>query len=778
MKIMRTIAAISAAALLLGIFIGCGSDSVEDINLSENEHISEIVQFPELDDDMRSVDNIILVGDVLYFTSNVLKIIELGGDHESRTGIENVFSMDISETERISILSFTPLPNFEPPAPPPDTFIGWHLINAMQSDNDGNLWLFESGSFAAFDFPEDFDIEQADEEAVWEYFRVADRYNIVRKLDNTGTELLSLCVDMIIRERLPISSRLGVDTENNLYLGFEGTISVIDQSGRLLFELSVPGGYVDRLLRMPSGNIAFPEMTGEGIRLSEIDITNRTLGRTTQLPLGASMPFTGTDEFPIVYSDGINLIAYNPDTGETVSILNWVSSGVSPESVIALSLLENERIMLTTERWRGGYTEQDIEIAFLSWTNHEAPPDDRIPLTLSTLYLDRITREAVMAFNRASNTHHIQVIDYSEFNTGDDYTIGLTRLTLDLITGNVPDLLDVSSLPLQRYAAIGLLEDLYPFLDADPELGRGDLIESILKATEINGAIYRLFPAFGVNTIIGNPSVVGSYPGWDIDEFTAVLNANTHADIPLGQSYTRILFLSDMLYFNMSDYVDWESAVVHFDSDNFISLLQAVAMLPLDESVGGAHISRLEIIATGRQIMMPTYLGSFFNYQFNRALFGGDIVFKGYPAENRDGNTLSVQGGIAITTASENKDAAWEFIRFFLTADFARNYVDFSFPLNKVVFNELLDEAMMEPEAIHQAGFDDFMIDLVALTQQEADQILDLFDRVSDVGGWELDLFNIIIEGASDFFNGRVSAHDAARIIQNRASIFMAEQAR
>jgi len=53
-----------------------------------------------------------------------------------------------------------------------------------------------------------------------------------------------------------------------------------------------------------------------------------------------------------------------------------------------------------------------------------------------------------------------------------------------------------------------------------------------------------------------------------------------------------------------------------------------------------------------------------------------------------------------------------------------------------------------------------------------------MFDRISDTDGWEPGLRNIINEVASDFFAGRVSAHDAAGIIQNRASIFMSEQAR
>jgi hypothetical protein len=530
---------------------------------------------------------------------------------------------------------------------------------------------------------------------------------------------------------------------------------------------------------MPSGNIAFPEMTGAGIRLLEIDITNRTWGRMTQLPVGSSMPFKGSDELPILYSDGINLTGYSPETGETVSILSWVGSGISPESVIAISLLENERIVLATGRWHGGYTRQDVEIAFLSWNQGDAPPDDRILLTLSTLSLDSYTRETVMAFNRASSTHHIQVKDYSEYNIGGDYSIGRTRLTLDLTTGNIPDLLDVSVLPLQQYAARGLLEDLYPFLDADPEFGRDDLMESILKATEIDGAIYRLFPQIGISTLVGHPSVVGSYPGWNMDEFITVLNANPGADLPVGQSYSRMEFLSALLFYNIDDYIDWASGTASFDSDDFISLLQALAMLPMYGSGDFNESKDAEMIAAGRQIVATNYIGSFLSFQTSKAMFGGEFVFKGYPAVNRNGNTLFGFGSIAITTTSENKDAAWEFIKSFLTVSFARRHIEFHFPLNKTAFFERLDEAMIEPEFPMEIRFDNdgFAVPIHAITQQEADQILDLFARASDTSGSEPELMNIVNEGATDFFNGLISAHEAAGIIQNRASRFIAEQA-
>ena len=74
-------------------------------------------------------------------------------------------------------------------------------------------------------------------------------------------------------------------------------------------------------------------------------------------------------------------------------------------------------------------------------------------LTLAAQYLGSDLRADVLNFNRSSDKYRIEVTDYSEFNTEDDYTAGLTRLNTEIISGNTPDILAVSGLPIEQYAA-------------------------------------------------------------------------------------------------------------------------------------------------------------------------------------------------------------------------------------------------------------------------------------------------------------------------------------
>ena len=49
----------------------------------------------------------------------------------------------------------------------------------------------------------------------------------------------------------------------------------------------------------------------------------------------------------------------------------------------------------------------------------------------------------------------------------------------------------------------GYLEDLWPYIENDPDLGREAVLEAPLKAAEVNGGLYMLFERVEIFTLIG-----------------------------------------------------------------------------------------------------------------------------------------------------------------------------------------------------------------------------------------------------------------------------------
>jgi ABC-type glycerol-3-phosphate transport system substrate-binding protein len=475
----------------------------------------------------------------------------------------------------------------------------------------------------------------------------------------------------------------------------------------------------------------------------------------------------------------------NAETGEVVEFVNFTDRDVIFDHLINLAFLSDGRIIAVTRSSASLMKGLSPNELFLLSKIPAHEYQERTELTLFGYEIDSIVKNAVVEFNQTSKTYRIQMTDYAQFNQREGDSAGLTKLATELIAGNVPDILALANLPFRQYAEKGLLVDLNEYFDDDPEIDKADYFENIMHAAQTDGALYRVFPAFVISSLIGNPEVLGSSPGWTLNEFKAVLNANPKADIPLGEWMTKLRFMNLTFLHNIEQFVDWDSGTVHFDSDEFIELLKLSDLFPLESDDNRPYpttMSTVETIVTGRQLMAWGQLVRVMDFMIDRTFFGGGITFKGFPGDNGRGGMFSISGDVAITAQSKHKQEAWEFVRLLLSEDFVRDNVNESYiglPVHSVIFEEQIAYAM-DSWMDRQFGLVDPItgqsLAIPVLSAEEAGQIRALIDSIDGVLDRDEMLRNIISESASDFFNGQTTASDAARVIQSRASIYMSEQ--
>jgi len=224
---------------------------------------------------------------------------------------------------------------------------------------------------------------------------------------------------------------------------------------------------------------------------------------------------------------------------------------------------------------------------------------------------------------------------------------------------------------------------------------------------------------------------------------------------------------------NLYEYIDMNSGTAEFNNGDFIELLKLVNAFP---SEVGEHtfdpLHNREDKAAGRQIMSTFSFIALYDFKLNKESFGGEIVFKGWPSADRNGSRFISHDSVAITTPAADKDGAWEFVRTLLMEEHQRDYLNHN-PINKAVFEEKMRQDMEPTSFLHNG-----QIITVEPTQEDVDEIVALINATTKITAHGSDSRhgNIITESATDFFNGLISAEDAARIIQNRVAIFLAEQ--
>ncbi|MDR2599512.1 MAG: hypothetical protein LBC73_04480 [Oscillospiraceae bacterium] len=757
--IFRTIFILLVLLITTIYLIGCKENIDDDNDTPDYIYYPDDSQFP-LPTGAAWSDNITVAGEMFYFTT-------MPDEYE-----EAEFMSNSIYSSEINFHNVSKLPNYSVKNDIPiDAEEGYTRIQEMIVDEAGNIWVAERGEY--YYFPDD--IAENDPER-WHSRIIVKSLIRVRELDNTGAEVSAFDVSNTFAniEFFNVTA-FAIDSNGLFYIGSSKSIYVFDNNGNHLFTTDVD--WVERLINTPDGAVASLGWAGSVRALFVIDVSQRGIGETINLPIGANRVFSGNDEFSFIFTGDVGIYAIDNITGNVILLLNWMDSNRIYDDLNNITLLSDERIF-TTHRNRNSDSSV-LAITIFSRVPHIERPDITV-LTLATFNFHHDMWNAVVEFNNTSTTHRIEVKDYSgsnpgEITIGDDYWAGLMRLSTEIITGNAPDIIDVSRLPVNQYIARGLLLDLYPLIDADPDLNRTDFLPSILRNIEVDGGLYRIFPFFFIDTMVGNPSRIGSYPGWNIDEFVAVVNANRDLDFPFGMGFTKQELLFTLVLYNIDSFIDWHTGTVFFDSDEFISILEFANTLP-DTFHWGDDITDVGLMRSGQQIIRGTSLTNFNEYLMYQALFGGELVFKGFPEENRNGNTIGPSTSFAITTNCSDVEGAWSFIRSFLMPEWQDDHYSMGFPTNQHAFDIRLQEAIEGSDRNPVSmGWEDFTVRWTPLTPEDVDLILALIDSLHGTVGRDQALFDIISEDAARYFNGQATARDAARVIQNRISLYVSE---
>lgn len=776
-------------ALILAIAIGtiplsaCGGGG----DTAQNPEFVYVPTYTALPSEVgeNGMNSVTYSNGLLYFTMNVpydnqgnqltaAEVEKLNENMQTSTTIEmssdsmmssatNINETDVGYTYKTSLYSiktdgtgFTKLEGYAPISAEGSS----SSINSFCVDGNGNIWTVEAVG-----------VQSGDEYKETYY---------LRQLDATGKEISNIVLNDIIsneQEYFYVSSII-CDKAGNVYLCLgESGLAAVDANGQLLFNLT-DAGWVNSAVLLADGSVGAIVGGENGNSIKLVDLTAKSWGKTLTAPYDAYNVNPGGGGYDFCYTSNSLLSGYKASTQEAEPILNWINCDVDSDSVRYSMLLDDGSVLAVTSVWNEETSKNDSDIVTLTKTPY-SQTEQKTTLTLATMWLDYNLKSRIVNFNKTDPKYRIEIKDYSQYNTEKDYTAGLTKLNTEIISGNIPDMIDASGLPYEQYAAKGLLEDLYTYIDSDAEIKRDAFVPSVLKALEnSDGKLYMLAPSFSITSIVGSPSVVGDEMGWTMEELQQLLKEHPEADYPFGQYTDRNQILTYFCTLNMESFMDWETGSCGFNSDEFKSVLTLAKSFPEKmEYSEDNNLNTSELIASGRQLLEFYSAYDFQSQQFYKAMFGGDITYKGIPTEDRAGNLLSTYGSsLAITTSCKDKAGAWSFIRTLYTPEYQES--QYQFPVIQSSFDKKLAEAMKEDESTGgmAMGMGDFEVKFGPTTQEEADAIIAMVKSIKHTVTYDESLMNIIKEEASAFFSGEKTVDQVADIIQSRMTIYINEQ--
>lgn len=642
-------------------------------------------------------------------------------------------------------------------------------LSYINSDEQGNYYII---------YDEFVEQSSEEEDSVYE-----DIYYLI-KVDSTGKEVW----------KLPLNESGQNYWVKWMHLFPDGRIGVADQNGVSFYDTEgKPVGHLDPKEELDGGTYFLKDGTvvisvyNEALNknvLRKLDINTGEYSEEYEISgLNGYSLYPGADsDFLLVGNGGI--YSYNLGDAQVKKLLDFIDSDMSSSYVYHLSAVSEKELY--------GVMADDMtgEEALMKFTKVD-PKDvtDKTVLTLACYYLDWEVRKYVVEFNKSNPDYRITITDYSQYDTDEDYTAGITKLNTDIVSGKMPDILLLNdNIPVESYAAKGLFEDLYFYIDQDTELKREDYFQNVLKVHENNGELYCLPSRFIIYTVTGKTADVGNGTGWTLQELKDVLAAK-----PEGTQVFSGMTRQEMLYYSIrmsgNQFIDWESGKCNFNTEGFISLLEFIKdfpeELPEDYWEKDMGMSWDEQLRQGKVLLDQTVLDSFSGYNYlKKAFFGEDITMIGFPSENKKGSAIGANIKLSMSSKSKNKDGVWQFLRYFLTEEYQEKD-NYGWPLSLKQAELMAQKAQKKPtyedENGNQVEYDEIYningVDIVIepMTQEEVEEVLGFIQSVDQLYTNNQALIDIISEEAAPYFAGQKNVKEVVDIIQNRVQIYVSE---
>ena len=657
--------------------------------------------------------------------------------------------------------------------------------------------------------------------------------NTLYTYDSTGNLVSSVDLSKIVTQEDNDNNRYFnsyiVDSQGNIYISLSTCIRVCDKSGNVLFTTPESNGDNEWLNGLIFTNNGVPAVykysysdTGSSSKLVEIDLNAKGYGKEYELGSSINTIYNGSGDYLCYSSSDTGIVGVRADNLQTESVLNLLNLGIDNSNINSMAVNDDGSFVTVGYDYSGMTARSTLSL--ITPIDSSEVKEKKV-LTLGCFYIDWNIRSQIAEFNKTNEDYTIYATSYSESNDTSDYTAALTKFNNEILAGNVPDILLISSgMPYNSYASKGLFADLYEFMDKDDVYNRDAFMPNVLKAMEKDGKLYEITPSFTVQTYAAKKSLVGDATSLTMDQANQIL-----ATMPEGatltndsQTMTASNFLSTAITF--SNFVDYANATCSFDSPEFKAILETAKKYPAEIDYDALYNDNpnywMELESACREnraLLYSVYFNDFSTYTNTRdAYIGEDISFVGFPgsgAANATGSVISTGSEIAVSSKSKYKDGAWEFIKLVLdnavgeqdsgnygvaitsdasvaeAADEAVKRITSQYYGLPVVKSQLqalgqqatipqtytdTDGTVQQVDNTYYVGNTEVKVNLI--TQDEVNMLIDYFSTVDTIARYDESLTDIINEEANNYFKGTKSVDETASLIQSRASIYLSEQ--
>lgn len=457
-----------------------------------------------------------------------------------------------------------------------------------------------------------------------------------------------------------------------------------------------------------------------------------------------------------------DLVTYSLSNGKYERVASMGSWGATEENLLSFKEINGEYRFILAD-------ENELYSVRVVATDKKS---EKKELTVGIFgYSDELER-AVSRYNISNNDIQVVIKQYQDIS--EDGDAGIQKMGLDILSGNGPDIIDVSLLDVENLIEKGMLDDLYGYFAGDERINKESLINNVYESYERDGELFYISPNFNILTAMGPKRIWGDFKGRQVDDMLSFLKSKGKDINSIYGFSADEEIITTLTRMDMEELIDFSAKKTYFESERFYDLLEFADKYKPDFS--GESVIAME--RSGKIILELAIINSVRDYQRLEAAFGEELTSVGYPGSSGSGTKCSFAGpALGISSKSGYKEEAWDFLKYYL-----ENGDSYGFSIFKDKLEEQFEEERASsfdedgnewPHDVLQDG--DFVEMIYAADDSDINATRDIISCIDGKSEYNGDINRIIEEESAAFFSGSKSAEEVGRIIDSRVRVFMNE---
>lgn len=574
------------------------------------------------------------------------------------------------------------------------------------------------------------------------------------------------------------------DKDQWIFLSNESFI-VTDMRGTPVFEKDLTGELIqDDLFLLSDKPSAW--VLVEGIQeITSLDLTNKSISETSMNGFSrqSEIQFFEKRGAYIIAGDGVYRL--DLQTKKWMEIASWNAIDIPPsQSVenITENHVLNDDVIVRAIKTPNSYRSDEIYLLFHRDIN---PNAGKKILTIGGYGVrqEDAIRYAVYLYNTGDYGYRIELVDYYEkypFEDNASMSRAYLNIGKDMSEGKGDDILTGAFFDFNTLGKSGTVIDMYEMAKNDPEFDTDSILPNILRLLMSSGKLYQIMPSFTMQGFVSYSDLIETSKPLTIQQVKEVSGHLGEGQYMLVNSWRINLAILSVQY-RLEDFLtdDGDFTITQEELTSILEYADTFGMP--DDYSGQPPINDVNTAyITGKLILMDGFISSPYEYNRCEQLGTRPMTFMGIPSVYNSARVCSSRDLLAISAASDNPEACWDFIKLLFSEEAQRRAtLEDCIPVSTIVFEEQIQKAM-KPDLMTE---DDNLSAMFSnapkpMSEETAARYRDCVNSLNAMNCYNIEIGNILWEEFNSYYYEGKPIDAVRDTLINRINLYLDEKDR